>query len=227
MSVVREQWAARIDAAKTAAGDVMRIAEVDVSAVSTTRCVVAFTDPDPDHRIPIGFLTWDRGTHRVEMVHVMSPYRRKGIAGSLLMAANEADGPLKPGGERTPEGEGWSKAMGLGEGKYKKIDSIGRMSYMMMQHLMGFPDDEIIKEYTPRRHGAKQRRLVMWTDVDKAETYCPKCYRFWKEREPEWMENFKPIYNDDPMIGPGSIEVCSECGKTIVNSTGERNWMNR
>jgi hypothetical protein len=72
------------------------------------------------------------------------------------------------------------------------------------------------------------RRLRMWRSDKHSLTLCTSCMK--KDRANGWsdpadLDTFRPIYSDDPSIGPGSIEVCTGgCGKTIVNSLPKDEW---
>jgi 8-oxo-dGTP pyrophosphatase MutT (NUDIX family)/GNAT superfamily N-acetyltransferase len=57
---------------------------------------------------------------------------------------------------------------------------------------------------------AAAERTLMYRSDELAMTLCPRCYK----RDPD--DRFRPIKNTDDSLREG-IEVCSDCGKTIVN----------
>lgn len=89
--------------------------EMDLTGVSTTRCVAVMLDGGESFGLfPIGFLTWDAERGTVEGVYVNEDYRRKGIATHLLTLATELHGsPVGDSGEYTAEGFKWAKAAGI------------------------------------------------------------------------------------------------------------------
>jgi hypothetical protein len=92
-------------------GRPLTIAEVDISQVSTTRCVAALIITD-DRIMPVGALTFDAKRGSVEVVHVGPQFRRKGIATALWDGARQLCPELAHSGERSPAGTAWANAVG-------------------------------------------------------------------------------------------------------------------
>lgn len=87
----------------------------------------------------------------------------------------------------------------------------------------GAHDDDMVKA----EKTAAAPRIRMYRSNEWGVTYCPKCWKFHQGYSgPEAMAEgkFEPIRAGDTSIGAGSIEVCSECGKTIVNSLPRDDW---
>jgi GNAT superfamily N-acetyltransferase len=84
------------------------IAEVDVSDLSETRCVIALSKD-----MIMGIATWDDELEALEIVKVDKSFRRQGVASALIEAAEEAHGgPLTDTGERSAEGEAMLRKLG-------------------------------------------------------------------------------------------------------------------
>jgi hypothetical protein len=67
-------------------------------------------------------------------------------------------------------------------------------------------------------------RLRMYRNVEIAQTLCPGCHKRATGRG-EDLTGFEPIRSNHPSIGAGSIEVCTDCAKTIVNSLPKDEWL--
>ena len=89
------------------------VLEVDMSAVSPSRCVALFLQPRRSPPIPAGFLGFDPSSHTIEVIHVGEEVRRRGFARDLLRVARSLDPELRYSDTYTVEGEAWARASGL------------------------------------------------------------------------------------------------------------------
>lgn len=114
--------------------------EVDMTGVSTTRCVALMLDGGNFGMIQIGWITWDVDHGTIEGVHVSEDYRGKGIGARLLHHASVLHGsPVGDSGEYTAEGFQWAKARGINpkmKTRIKQAD-MSRMAARMSQVLWG------------------------------------------------------------------------------------------
>ncbi len=106
------------------------LCEVDASEFTTTRCVMIYQQCDQKtfddyikstppmfqlwrDRIVVGFVTWDKKSNELEIIHVMSGCRRKGFAKTLLAYADQIAGcTLIDNGYRNEVGRKFLKALG-------------------------------------------------------------------------------------------------------------------
>lgn len=98
-------------------GSPIGLAEVDVTAHTTARAVVAFSSVVNEDRtdwygVPLGFLTWDRDSKGVELVFVNDDMRRRGLATSLMKFARTLDPSVTHGEDRSPAGTAWAESFG-------------------------------------------------------------------------------------------------------------------
>jgi GNAT superfamily N-acetyltransferase len=124
------------------------IYEVDISRISSTRCVALLTRFPGMGAFPIGFLTWDTERHSIEGIFVNEDYRGKGIGVEMKKAAERAAGYAlnADSGEYTREGLAWAKKHGIPKAKNTSPVSDAQMSRMraqMVNYLMGC--DDLIK----------------------------------------------------------------------------------
>ena len=101
----------------TCRGARIGLAEVDVTAHTTARAVVAFIpmvneDRTDWYAMPVGFLTWDRDKKGVELVFINDDMRRRGLATRLLTFARTLDPLITHGTDRSPAGTAWAKSFG-------------------------------------------------------------------------------------------------------------------
>ena len=82
--------------------------EVDISDVSTTRCIVMATQG-----LLVGYVTWDDECSTIENIRVDQGFRRQGFGAELIRLAEAVHGgPMKDTGERTKAGEALLKSLG-------------------------------------------------------------------------------------------------------------------
>lgn len=154
---LRQQWASLTrTSVAVIPGKGTYFAEVDASGVTSTRVVVCFgamKDGDREGSwvmLPVGLLTWDRGTHEVEMVYVSEGYRRMKIGYHLWEYAKTKEPGLKHSSDRTSEGDAWAKAVG-GDVPTRKGHGEGFVNGgRLLLHLMGYGPDDIIGEVEQR-----------------------------------------------------------------------------
>lgn len=129
-------------------------AEVDCSRVTSTRVVVCFTpmkaEGDLWVMLPVGLLTWDRGTHEVEMVYVPEDYRRRGIGRELWEYAKTKEPGLQHSSDRTNDGDAWARSVGGEVPERKGRGGDMRNASMLTLHLMGYGPQDVIGEVEQR-----------------------------------------------------------------------------
>jgi hypothetical protein len=74
--------------------------------------------------------------------------------------------------------------------------------------------DVVMAEIARRGKTAAARRLL-WRSNEVRQTLCNRCYASAAKRNDPDLGSFEPKMNTD--FGDGDVEVCSECGKNIVN----------
>ena len=114
------------------------IFEIDISDISKTRCVIAWSY---DSKLIMGIATWDDSRGQLEFVKVDEEFRRQGVGSALYKAAVKLHGgPLKDTGERSAQGTALIKSLGVNPEKLKRsitgreVESIGAM---LMSNLYG------------------------------------------------------------------------------------------
>lgn len=185
-------------ASRTAAKGDYQIVELDVSDVSTTRCVALVLDEGDEERnwmLPqgqmyrlAGFLTFDDQTMTTELAYTVEEGRRKGVQTRLWDAAERlVGGVLRPHGMHSPAGTGLARSRyegpidGYREITQGEADGMAERFMRSIGAAIGFIGDSRIKQVLVQRVGVRHEAVRspqtdglpegFWVDVKDRGAY--------------------------------------------------------